>query len=87
MSPIALARRQVLPVVFIVYLAVASVLVTVGVPRIVNILPDTLYVTPVGKPEIVTSVAPPPRSYWIGSIGVLIQTDWAVSPPALKAIA
>ena len=60
MLPLSDAVLQVFPVVIILYEnGVADV--TVGVPLIVNVVPVTDDVTPVGNPVTVAPVAPPDK--------------------------
>ena len=73
MLPLVVAIIQELPVVTILKLK-GDRTVVVGVPLIVKVLPVTVAVTPAGKPVTVAPVAPPPRVYTIGDIGVLMQT-------------
>ena len=65
------ATVQEFPVVVTVY---GNDPVTVGVPLIVNVVPEMDEVTPVGKPETVAPVAPPPNVIVIFVIAVFIQT-------------
>jgi hypothetical protein len=52
--------------------------VAVGVPLIVKVVPETLDVTPAGRPVTVAPVAPPPIVRVIVVIAVLTQAVWLV---------
>jgi hypothetical protein len=56
--PPSVATAQALPVVVMAYV---NVPVTEGEPEIVNVVPDTAELTPVGNPVTVAPVAPEPK--------------------------
>ena len=70
--PPSVATAQALPVVVMAYV---NVPVTEGEPEIVNVVPDTAEITPVGNPVTVAPVAPEPKVQVIAVIAVLTQTD------------
>ena len=69
--PEVTATVQEFPVVVRVY---GNDPITVGVPLIVSVVPEMDKVTPVGKPETVAPVAPPPNVIVILVIAVFIHT-------------
>ena len=71
MVPPVVATAQAFPVVVTVY---GNVPVTDGVPLIVNVVPVTLELTPVGNPVTVAPVAPPPNVIVIEVIALFTQT-------------
>ena len=60
MVPVTVGEPQLPPVVKTVNVK-GEPIVVVGVPEIVNVLPDTPKLTPVGNPETVAPVAVPPK--------------------------
>ncbi len=70
--PLSEAVGQLFPVVIMLY-GNGVVAATVGVPLMVNVVPVTDDVSPVGRPVTVAPVAPPDKVYVISIIGVLIH--------------